>query len=107
MNSKAVKNLASPIKILSNAEFDKEGVLNLKYTVPLNRGYGKFLVGPLTLNVHDPFMFFDEKLILKPEKETYVNVWLNPPPEDDIELINSELKDSKNTYIYCSEYSKR
>ena len=88
---KGCKNLSSPIKILNNADFENEGTLNLKYTVPLNRGYGKFLVGPLTLNVHDPFMFFEEKLILKPKKETYVNVWLNPPPEEDMDLINSTV----------------
>ena len=88
---KGCKNLASPIKILTNTEFDREGVLNLKYTVPLNRGYGKFLVGPMTLNVRDPFLFFDEKLELKAPKETYVNVWLNPPPEEDIELINTTV----------------
>ncbi len=87
---KGCKNLASPIKILNNADFENEGTLNLKYTVPLNRGYGKFLVGPMTLNVRDPFLFFDEKLDLKC-KETYVNVWLNPPPEDDIELINTTV----------------
>ena len=88
---KGCKNLSSPIKILNNSEFDKEGTLNLKYTVPLNRGYGKFLVGPLTLGIHDPYMFFEEKVILKPEKDTYVNVWLNPPPEEDLELINSTV----------------
>lgn len=88
---KGCKNLASPIKILNNSEFDTEGTLNLKYTVPLNRGYGKFMVGPLTLNVHDPFMFFNEKLILKPKQDTYVNVWLNPPPEEDMDLINSTV----------------
>ena len=87
---KGCKNLASPIKILSNADFENEGTLNLKYTVPLNRGYGKFLVGPMTLNVRDPFLFFDEKIDLRC-KETYVNVWLNPPPEDDIELINTTV----------------
>ena len=88
---KGCKNLASPIKILNNSEFDTEGTLNLKYTVPLNRGYGKFMVGPLTLSLHDPFMFFEEKIILKPKQDTFVNVWLNPPPEEDMDLINSTV----------------
>ncbi len=87
---KGCKNLGSPIKILNNSDFSNEGTLNVKYTVPLNRGYGKFAVGPLTLNVRDPFCFFDEKLILK-TKESFVNVWLNPPPEEDMELINSTV----------------
>ncbi len=88
---KGCKNLASPIKILNNDEFDTDGIFRLKYTVQLNRGYGKFPIGPLTLNVRDPFLFFDEKVILKCDKESFVNVWLNPPPEEDMELINNSL----------------
>lgn len=85
----ASRKLGSPLTILKNSDFGKDGDLHLKYVIKQDRGYGSFDVGPMELTVCDPFLFFEEKVLLPSTSKLIV--WLNPPPEEDVELINSTI----------------
>lgn len=86
---RATRNLASPLTILKNEDFDSDGILRMQYWVDVNRGYGKFKIGPMELHVRDPFHFFDEKIMLP--LETDLSVWLSPPPQEDVIMLNESF----------------
>lgn len=84
---RASRSFGSPLTILANKDFKKGGIGKFKYTIVCNRGFGTYEVGPLELTVTDPFHLFKEKTEFKPT--SHITIWLNPPPEEDVTLINT------------------
>lgn len=88
-NFKATKSFGSVLTILKRSDFDENRVYHGRYVIPLNRGYGTYPVGPLELTVCDPFKLFKETIMFEPDST--LSVWLNPPPEEDLRLINTTI----------------
>ena len=92
---RATRSFGSPLTILKNTDFKKGGIGDFKYTITCNRGFGTYDVGPLEVTVTDPFHLFKEKIEFKPT--THMTIWLNPPPEEDVTLINTMILSPQGT----------
>ncbi len=94
-NFKATRSFGSVLTILKRNDFDENRIYHGRYVIPLNRGYGTYPVGPLEVTVCDPFMIFKETVTFEPDST--ISVWLNPPPEEDIKLINTMILSPNGT----------
>jgi uncharacterized protein (DUF58 family) len=81
----AVDILESPEVIVTDQMVDAAGYIECSYRHRLNRGFGNFNIGPLTLVVKDPFSFYEQKV--KFDLSNNLQVWLNPPAPEDLDLI--------------------
>lgn len=79
------RSMASPVTLLKKSMLVK-GFFRLKYKQTFNRGFGNFVIGPLKVTVCDPLRFFKESKEL--DLKTTLSVWLNPPSQEDMDLIN-------------------
>jgi uncharacterized protein (DUF58 family) len=98
-NLPAVDILVSPEINLDFGEFINHDSCVVSYDVRLNRGFGQFEIGPTEIIVEDPFGFFSKKAVL--DKTTRLEVWLNPPAPEDLDLVKDNaltpMGDSRST----------
>lgn len=91
--------LESPEVVLRYGDFRKNRIAAVSYRNLLNRGYGRFDIGPAFIRVSDPFGFFERRIVFA--KKTPIEVWLHPPTPDDLDLIKENaltpMGDSRST----------
>ncbi|MFZ5949517.1 MAG: DUF58 domain-containing protein [Candidatus Rifleibacteriota bacterium] len=95
----AVDIFTSPEISLFHEDFSRTGTALAIYRHKVNRGYGEFNIGPVEIKVEDPFGLFSRTL--KFDVMNKLQVWLSPPPPEDLDLLKENaltpMGDSRST----------